>query len=239
MSEKLNFELTPRREGTRLKGASVQFDLKQIKLHFDEGCAAIHREDRIVQMLENERKNEDSMRILRSQVVFLEGILDFYIHEISKYALYQMFLNNWTKSERYKRINVPITNVEVAIDAPEEKSWFYDFMNEKLSREVYLSADSMKDQLNMIGIPFIEVLQLAFSSQFPELNEENLKKKGKEIISQLFDRRNRIVHQDDRNHASAVQTPIEVSDVQAYFTYVEAIVSAIQEIAEKNSIKES
>ena len=36
--------------------------------------------------------NEEACKmILRSQVVLAEGLLDFYIHELSKFCMFQMF----------------------------------------------------------------------------------------------------------------------------------------------------
>lgn len=236
MSKTLNFNLTPRREGNRSVAtgiAPVHFNLQQIKVRFDSGCSAIRKEDAIATMLENSGQQDESMRILRSQIVFLEGILDFYIHEMSKYALYHMFLGQWSKSEQYCSILIPMKEVEKSIDAPEQKEWFYDFVNRRMSREVYLSADSMNKQLNLIGLPFAEVMIDAFKSQFPEKRDQDLIKIGKNIISGLFDRRNKIVHQDDRDHGSAAQSAIDAGYVDKCFNDVKAIVSAIQKIAEE------
>lgn len=49
----------------------------------------------------------------------------------------------------------------------------------------------------------------------------------------LFQRRNEIAHQNDRSHASAEQTDITKEFVEDYISKIEAIVNAIQEIAEE------
>ncbi len=165
--------------------------------------------------------------IWRSQVVLAEGLLDFYIHEISKYCLFKMFSGSWNKSEKYMSIMVPMSKVECAITAVESKKWFFDYLNERFSRDVFLSLESMRDQLNLIGIGFVSVMVRAF----PRDKEEKSKQEGAEVVKALFKRRNEIAHQNDRSHASAQQTDIAKEFVEDYIGKVESIVNAIQEIA--------
>ena len=56
----------------------------------------------------------------------------------------------------------------------------------------------------------------------------------------LFQRRNEIAHQNDRSHASAVQTEITKEYVEEYVKAVDAIVNgihkvALQRVAESNT----
>lgn len=68
---------------------------------------------------------------------------------------------------------------------------------------------------------------------FPSKNEQEAIKIGKKNITMLFQRRNEIAHQNDRSHASAEQTDITKEFVEDYISKIEAIVNAIQEIAEE------
>ena len=81
----------------------------------------------------------------------------------------------------------------------------------------------------MIGIQFNRAMEKAF----PRENQEKSIKFGKETISKLFLRRNQIAHQNDRSHASAEQTDISKEFVEDYIAKIEAIVGAVQEIAEE------
>ena len=94
---------------------------------------------------------------------------------------------------------------------------------------MFLSCESMRDQLNLIGIPFNKVMEKAFPSE----NEQEAIKTGKETIAMLFQRRNEIAHQNDRSHASAEQTDITKEFVEDYISKIESIVNAIQVIAEE------
>ena len=167
--------------------------------------------------------------VWRSQVVLAEGLLDFYLHEISKYSLVRMFSGMWEKTDKYKNFMVPMEKVENAINVFESNDWSFEYLNKRFSRDVFLSCESMRDQLNLIGIKFEKVMEKAFPSE----NKQDAINAGKATVSRLFQRRNEIVHQNDRSHASAVQTPITKSFVEEYILKVESIVNAIQEIAEE------
>lgn len=122
--------------------------------------------------------------------------------------------------------------VENAINALESNDWFFEYLNKRFSRDVFLSCESMRDQLNLIGIPFEEVMQRAF----PANNKQESISKGKDIIAMLFKRRNEIAHQNDRSHASAEQNDITKDYVDKYIFYVESLVMGIHGIIESKNI---
>ena len=165
--------------------------------------------------------------IWRSQVVLAEGLLDFYIHEISKFFLFRMFTGEWQKSDKYYGIQIPMDKIEEAINAKDSQNWFFEFLNEHFSRAVFLSKESMRAQLNMIGIGFNSVMHKAFSLK----NEDLSSKYGSEVVESLFKRRNEIAHQNDRSHASAVQNDISKEFVLEYLNKIELIVKTIHELA--------
>lgn len=207
----------------------VHFDLEQIKKHFDESLESIKKQYLISDQLAMEGKSDESKNILRSQIVFAEGILDFYIHEMSKYALYRMFTGEWPHSAKYANLFVPMEQVEKAIQSVESKEWFFEFLNQRFARDVFLSAEVMKDQLNLIGIPFVDVMKRAF----PMGKESESVTKGKGVVENLFARRNAIAHQIDRSHASAEQNDITKEYVENRLDEIQKIVGAIQEMAKE------
>lgn len=174
---------------------------------------------------------EGGKTIWRSQVVLAEGLLDFYIHEMSKYCLFRMFTGSWSKSIKYDSLQAPMFKVEEAISAKESKEWFFEYLNDRFSRDVFLSHESMREQLNLIGIGFVKVMVRAF----PKNNEEESKKYGVNVVKELFQRRNDIAHQNDRSHASAIQNDINKEYVEDYIKNVESIVNAIHDIAVENN----
>lgn len=226
-----DLSLTSRSEGTRDPRPTadpVQFTLAEIRMHFDESLASIRSQFDIAESLSTAGKIDECRDIWRSQIVFLEGILDFYLHEISKYALYQMFLGRWEKSSKYESLKVNMSDVENALNAPESKIWFFRFLNERFSRDVFLSVESMRDQLNLLSLPFADVMRTAFA----ESGEKQALDDGKQFVKLLFDRRNAIAHQVDRSHISAEKNDISREYVEECMDGVCRIIHAIHSLAE-------
>lgn len=227
-----NLELTPRIEEQRnkneVKFRVVEFDLNEIKSHFDENILNIENNFEIVNKMISIDEIEKSKNIMRSQIVFLESAFDFYLHELSKCGIVKIFNGNWPKTERYNNLKVEMKFIDDAIKNPESYEWLLDYINEKIKREVYISLESMKDQLNLLGIKFEDVINIAFNNKFtPEGNPLN----GKQIIQELFIRRNEIAHQSDRNHFNAEQNDITKEYVSNCIENIKSIVSVIHDIA--------
>lgn len=170
--------------------------------------------------------------IWRSQVVLAEGLLDYFIHEMSKYCLFQMFIGAWEKSEKYSRIMVPMSKVENAINATDSGEWFFEYINTKFARDVFMASETMKDQLNLIGIGFSDTMVKAF----PRDKNETSIKDGTRIVQELFQRRNEIAHQNDRNHATNEQNDISREYVDDYIDKIEHIVNSICDLASSKNI---
>ncbi len=227
---KRDLSLTPRKENQRDAlpiAPPIQFSLEEIKHHFDESIESVKKQYEVADLLMKDSDTDGCKTIWRSQVVLAEGLLDFYMHEMSKYCLFRMFTGQWDKSEKYNRIMVPMGKVEEAIEATESKDWFFNYLNDRFSRDVFISKESMKDQLNLIGIGFSSVMVKAF----PRDKEETSCKDGAKIVSDLFCRRNEIAHQNDRSHSSAEQNDITKTFVSECISNIETIVNSIHELA--------
>lgn len=227
-----DFSLRPRKEKQREAVAikvPVQFSLQEIKKHFDEGMQVLKEQYEVAENLLAQHKDAGCRMVWRSQVLMAEGMLDFYIHEISKYGMFRMFTGQWEASLRYANFMVPISSVQQAVAAKETKDWFFKYINERFSREVYLSGDSMKDQLNMVGIAFAKVMVKAFAPAGG--SEEEAVRQGSKIVRALFERRNAIAHQNDRSHESAEENEITRDYVESYVIQVEKLATAIYAVA--------
>lgn len=232
---KRDLSLTPRKEESRDAKPAViptQFSLNEIKRHFKDSLDTITKQYMVADSLNGNGDIDGCKMIWRSQVVLAEGLLDFYIHEISKYCLFRMFTREWPSSEKYASFKVPMEKVEEALSAVQSKDWFFSYLNERFSRDVFLSCESMRDQLNLIGIGFVPAMVKAF----PRDKEGTSKKDGAKIVTELFQRRNTIVHQNDRSHASAEQNDITKEFVEKYISNVETIVNAIHSLAEEKEV---
>lgn len=231
---KRDLSLSPRRENIRAIKEPVlpkQFSVEEILEHFNTSIGAIKNQYLIADELMKNNNINGCKIIWRSQVVFAEGLLDFFIHEISKYCVFQMFIGEREKTKKYHNLDISMSILEKALNCPDSKEWFFKYLNNRFSRDVFLSYESMKNQLNLIGIPFTSVMEKVF----PDDNQEDALKKGKYIVNMLFDRRNTIVHQDDRSHETAEQNDISKEFVEDYINKIEKIVNTIYEL-NKNKV---
>ena len=234
MARSRDLSLSPRKENMRDAAPiapPVQFSLDEIKQHFTDSLDSLKCQYAVADSLLQDGNVDGARTIWRSQIVLAEGLLDFYIHELSKYCLFKMFVGQWDKSPKYASIMVPMQKVEEAIAATESKEWFFSYLNDKFSREVFLSLESMREQLNLIGVEFKNVMVRAF----PREKEEESIGFGKKTVAILFERRNAIAHQNDRSHASAEQSNITKEFVVDYISKIESIVEAMHGIAEEKN----
>lgn len=228
-----DLSLTTRVENVReLKKVTVpvHFSKEEIKEHFKDSMKEVKAQFNVAQELFEKGDENGYKIILRSQVVLAEGLLDFYLHEVSKYCMFQMFCGNWDKTEKYASFMVPMSKVEEAMAVSSTSEWFFEYLNNRFSRDVFLSVESMREQLNLIGVGFVKAMVKAF----PRVNEQESNKTGAKIVEELFKRRNEIAHQNDRSHATAEQTDISRGFVEMYIGNIECIVEGIYAVMVEN-----
>lgn len=224
----LNARVEDVRESRRII-VPVHFSKEEIRTHFEESMDSVKAQFEVAEELMRAGDENGCKIIWRSQVVLAEGLLDFYLHETSKYCMFQMFCGNWDKTPQYASFVVPMSKVEEAISAAASNEWFFEYLNKRFSRDVFLSVESMRDQLNLIGVGFVPAMVKAF----PRDKTETSKEDGSKIVKELFRRRNEIAHQNDRNHATAEQTDITREFVESYISNIECIVAGVHAIVEE------
>lgn len=228
-----SFALSPRVENVRDVNTvvvPVQFELSEIRNHFDESLNAIVSQFGVVDDLLSAGKDIEAKNILRSQIVFLEGILDFYLHEMTKYGLYKIFVGEWNRTEKYKKLSVPMSEVDRALNQPESKEWFFAFINNTFAAVVMQDWEVIKDQLNLIGVRWKDVC----NSIYPGMDESHSIEEEKRVLKELYKRRNEIAHQNDRSHANAEQNDISHEYVEKSIEEVRRFVEAIHNVAVLN-----
>lgn len=225
--------LKGRDEGVREKRVLqvVEFELDSIMQYFNENIVSIKDKFVVANMIFQE--DEDASRdIWRSQIVFLESALDYYMHCITKYGMNKMFKGEWGKTEKYNNFMVPLRKVEHAMKNIEDTTWFCELVNDVYANDTFMEANSIKNQLNLIGIDIQKVARAAF---YDRGSTEKPLDKLKRIINTLFSRRNLIAHQSDRFHENGEKQDIDGNEVQRYIDDVIKIVTSIhEEIKKKN-----
>ena len=230
--EERNLELIPRREGTREKviPAIVKFQLSDIENHFKENIRYIRAQFHIADNLLQEDREEEAKNIWRSQIVFLESAFDFYMHELNKYGLSEIFIGNWEKTEKYSNLSIKMDIVDKALNAREDTGWFLEFVNEFYKDKTLVSYESVKDQMNLLGLKMQEVADAVF---YERDSSVKTKDKLKYRLQELYDCRNVIAHQAGRRHSDAQRENISKEMVEVYIEDVEKIVEKIQELAQQ------
>ncbi len=231
--EKRKLQLFGRKEETRNKTTPlvVRFELEEIKQHYTESIKSICKMFAVVDYLIENNNEEQAKHIMRSQVVFLVGALDFFMHEITKLGLNKIFNNEWEQTKKYSHISVPMSVLNDALIEGEDSDWFLEFVNQQFSTATIVSYESVKDQMNLLGLN----MQSIADEVFYDINSrEKTIDKLKNRLNGLFNRRNLIAHQLDRNHSNAEKLDIDRSLVEEFINDVNRIVEAIsKQISEK------
>jgi len=229
MENKNNFDLSPRNENKRDKliPEIVKFNLAEIKSHFDESASAI----RALFSIANHEENEDMCNIWRAQIVFLVSAFDFYMHEITKFGLCEIFDGNWGETVKFKNTTITMRDIKWALENGWTTEWFLQLVNNSYSDMTMVSYKAVKDQMSLLGIKIADIAKTAFYKQGShEKTDEKLKRR----LNELYHRRNIIAHQADRAHTDAQKGAISMQIVKEFIDDTEKIVSAIdQEIQGK------
>lgn len=228
---KRNFDLMSRNENTREKVQRkvVRFEIRQIRQHFEESLCAIHAQFTVADDLWHSGKKEEAENIWRAQIIFLASAFDFYMHELTKYGLCEIYEERWNRTEKYENIQLRMKDIEEALKSGEEIDWFLDYINGYYQGMTMVSFDAVKEQCNLLGMSVSEIADKAF---YKRGADEKTKDKLKRRLNELFSRRNIIAHQTDRAHEDAQRLEITKEIAAGFIEDVEQIVQAMEEEAE-------
>ncbi len=221
-----NLDLVTRKEDTRNKFHTdvIRFELDQILQHFVDAIKNINAQFSVADELIESGKVIEGENIWRAQIIFLASAFDFYMHELTKYGLCEIYNENWGRTDKYENLQVNMKVIEVALKSGEDIDWFLEYINNYYRAITMVSYESVKDQLNLLGIDLAYIADGAF---YQRGGTENTKDKFKRRLNELFNRRNIIAHQSDRAHTDAQVNIITKKIVQDFICDVEKIVESI------------
>lgn len=224
--EDRNLDLVSRNENTRDKFHTkvIRFELDEIKQHFIETIEAIKAQFDVAEELIHAGKMIVGENIWRAQIVFLASAFDFYMHELTKYGLCKIYDENWERTDKYENLQINMRMIEIALKSGEEIDWFLEYINHYYQTITMVSFESVKDQLNLLGIDFAMVADRAF---YQRGATEKTKEKLKRRLNELFHRRNIIAHQTDRGHTDAQINRITKEMIQDFIVDIQKIVDSI------------
>lgn len=235
---KLNLE--PRKIATRESSVEI-FDIQEIEKHFHDNLDNIKQKFDLFSSLKKSNKLSEAEDILRFQIVFLDSALDFFMHEIIKLGVLDIYHGSWhgKKTEKYLNLTFQMREIESALNNwsknndPDDDLWLKNWVNKKFNNKTMMDFDSIKDCCNLLDIDYKKIAETIFYNKSSSTKPHD---QLKECLNKLYHRRNRIVHQSDRNRKNAQFQPIQKDEVENFINEIEQIVS---EIIKKFKLKES
>lgn len=223
-----NLNLTQRKSGTRdkIQPEVVKFSLDEIKKHFEDSISDIEEQFKTIDLLES-KDREKIDYILRSQIVFLGGSLDFYFHEITQFGIMQMYDEIWQETKPYKNLNIKLGTILGVLKGEKDDSWFIEFINHEYSKISLISYDSIEKAMNMIGLHMYQIANKIYGE---EIERKERVIKLKERMKRLCERRNCITHQFDMFHENAEKKPIHINTVREFIEDAKEIVDVVYEL---------
>lgn len=234
MSKKRDLNITTRKEEVKEKNKVYASSIKitEIKERFEESIHYINNLSLVANELVTNGKVQAAEEIWRSQVAFLDSAFDYFLHEIVRYGTSQIFNGDWNQTEQYKSINISMEKLHHVLKNREDSTWFPEFICTLYERKCLMGYDTMKEQISLLGLS----IELIANKVFPEASVTNKNAELKMKISDLYIRRNMIVHQFDRLHSNAQRNNISQIEVEGYLLLIKKIVCVIcEEVSTKDA----
>lgn len=227
---------TPTRaENTRDKrqtNTALCFTLAEVKAHFNQNLAAIRAQTAVADEMLKRGDRDEAEFIWRTQILYLESALDYYMHELTNYGMVQMFARRWPRTAGYAKIKLEIGAIDEGLAAPGSAEWLVGYVSEAFGRDTLTNYPRIKDQADLLGFDITAIMRTAFPLPKSAPKRSNPVGYGSEILSELCTRRNRIAHQTDRDPKNARQTPISGKYVADSINHIERLVGTLHKAAE-------
>ena len=224
----INVELEERETDTKNKSIPdiIIYQIDDINKHFNENLKLLQDQFPIADHLVANHNIDAAKTIWRTQIVLLASAYDYFMHEIIWFGLFQMFNQDWAKSDGYNELTITLAQLDSIQDNPEDSEWFKKYITDKYSSDTMMSFAALKKTLKLLNIPLKEIADKAFYQRGCTIKTETqLTNK----LNAVYYRRNHIAHQSDRSHENAEQMDITKTEVENFVQDIQKIVNAITE----------
>ncbi|MDO4467102.1 MAG: HEPN domain-containing protein [Bacillota bacterium] len=229
----MHLDLEDRKTDTKDKKVPeiIIYEIKDIQSHFEENKKLVLDQFPIADALEAKGNLAGAETIWRSQIVLLASAYDYFMHEIVWFGLFQMYKENWGKTDKYKKLTISLSQLDEILKNPEDDNWFKEYITPLFAKDTMMDYEALKDNLKLIGLEIREVADCAFFQQGCKVKTiDQLKDK----LNSLYFRRNRIAHQSNRSHENAETKDISKSEVEQFVLNIDKIVEAILDVMSKH-----
>lgn len=215
----------------RQTGTALCFTLGEVKGHFTQNLSAIRAQSAVAEEMLARGDRAEAEFIWRTQILYLESALDYYMHELTNYGMVQMFARRWPRTSDYARIKLEIGAIDAGVASPGSAEWLVEYVGEVFGRDTLTNYPRIKDQADLLGLDITSIMRTAFPAPKNAKKRSNPVGYGAEILSELCTRRNRIAHQTDRDPKNARQTAISGKYVTDSIGHIERLVNALHHAA--------
>ena len=168
----------------------------------------------------------DLSDILRAEYVLIVSAFDCYVHDVILQGMSNMFSGSKPESSGFNDFCLPMSTVKQLLDTddPVIREGIYNASVKKLlSKDSYQSPKSVEYAMGMINHKKI----------WKKIGDK-INVSPQDVVSKLgliIQRRNKIAHEADiQNLVSMDKTPIDRSDVDDTFAFLDKIVRALEDI---------
>lgn len=200
----------------------TKFNLDAIWDHFTEEL------DKTKKLAEEACQSDGSRlrALLHMQVTQLTSILDFYMHELGRYVMVQIFMGCWPRNKQYqsKRYDFFVPEIEgIILSGRQEEDTFRDFIGLKENAQSYIQPGKIQKLFEVLDISYQSVCdQTGYGAHTCTC-----------ILQDFGDVRNIVVHQTGRSAHTAKPINITQQTIDNYTRFLEKFVGAIHETAKR------
>lgn len=214
------------RDKKDIKIVNIEFD--RINNNFENSIKEI--KDRQKKLKRKKNLKDEDYFILRTQIVFLESAFDYYIHEIITYGIIKIYNGEWETNNDFESILIKLNTCINMLKKPELSAEILkEYIIEFFSGMTFLDKKNLNSKLKIIGISSQNISSILY----PNESEEGRKQKFAQFFTELYHRRNRIVHQCDMEFGSNSKCDINIGEVDNFINTIEKIIVTIKDLIEK------
>ncbi|MFA6145336.1 MAG: HEPN domain-containing protein [Sulfurimonas sp.] len=200
--------------------------MQSAKEHFEQNIVRVKNLGYLHQTISVEITNNlDSSDILRAQYVMLISALDYFIHEIIRIGILQIYNKERKPTHEFKKF-IFSTDQETLLNKAilEEKNdtWLDYQIRVRNGFKSFQQADKIKEALLLIDSSDIWEKIATLLNE----NKDDLKNR----LNLIIERRNQIAHEADIEPTYKELREIEAEDVDDSITFIEKIVTAISDV---------
>ncbi|PID26503.1 MAG: hypothetical protein CR982_10015 [Candidatus Cloacimonadota bacterium] len=212
--------LFSRSEETRsINRSRVIKDLQESKAlgKFNKNIDAIY--GRIEKYKKLPQLNNEEM--FRFEVVMLVSAIDYYIHEIIRIGIIQIFENEREETKEYNNFIISLKCVKEAILNPESTEWLKDEINFRNRTQSFQKMDKIKEGLSIIDEKIHK--KIKYIAKDMELSYREVE----DMINLLVVRRNQISHQCDIPSGKSERESIDLEYIDRRISFVKEFINRI------------